>query len=87
VWVDWLALRAKKKAPVTATVLKEARKECTKAHLTLERFFEIWCARGSQGLEASWLRESERGSPTNGKHAGFADKNYREGINDDGSFT
>ena len=87
VWADFLALRAKKKAPVTATVLKEARKECAKADLTLERFFEIWCARGSQGLEASWLRESERGAPTNGKHVGFAGKNYREGINDDGSFT
>lgn len=88
VWADWLALRAKKRAPVTTTVLREARKEADAARLTLQRFLEIWCARGSQGLQADWLKPNERGTapPTNGKHTGFADKNYREGINDDGSF-
>jgi len=63
VWDDWLELRRKKSAPVTATVLAEAKAEAIKAGLAFERFLAIWCARGSQGLQADWLRPHERGSP------------------------
>ena len=63
VWADWLALRKAKKAPVTATVIARARYEAAKAGLTFEAFLVVWCARGSQGLEASWLKPHERGSP------------------------
>lgn len=62
VWVDWLSLRTKKRAPVTLTVLDEARKEAGKASLPLDAFLRIWCRRGSQGLEASWLKADERSS-------------------------
>lgn len=68
-WADWLQLRKAKKAPVTETVLKSAMSEAVKAGLPLERFLGIWCARGSQGLEASWLTDSERRQP--GYHNGF----------------
>lgn len=61
VWQDWLALRKAKKAPVTNTVLKSAIKEAKKANLSLQTFLEIWCARGSQGLQADWLKPNERG--------------------------
>lgn len=60
-WGDWIALRTKKRATVSLTVVEEARRECAKAGLTLERFLQIWCMRGSQGLEASWLKPDERG--------------------------
>lgn len=63
VWLDWLALREKKRAPVTATVLTEANREAEKAGLTLDQFLRVWCARGSQGLEADWLKAHERGPP------------------------
>lgn len=63
-WEDWLALRKAKKAPVTETVLKSARKEAEKAGITLNAFLTIWCARGSQGLEASWLRSDEKQNQT-----------------------
>lgn len=59
-WADWLALRNAKRAPVTATVLKSATSEAAKAGMTLERFLGIWCARGSQGLQADWLKPNER---------------------------
>jgi len=59
-WADWLQLRKTKKAPVTATVLDGARAEAGKAGLTLERFLAIWCTRGSQGLQADWLKPHER---------------------------
>ena len=76
VYGDWLRLRETKKAPVSDTVLKEARREAEKAGLTLQRFLEIWCARGSQGLQADWLKPNERAgsfTPANtSKYAGAA---------------
>jgi len=62
-WADWLHLRKAKKAPVTGTVLAHAITEAEKAGMPLERFLGIWCARGSQGLEASWLKPHERAGP------------------------
>lgn len=63
VWSDWCQLRKAKKATVSETVVKEARAEAIKAGLTFERFLTIWCARGSQGLQADWLKPHERASP------------------------
>jgi hypothetical protein len=60
VWDDWLALRKAKRAPVSKTVVEGARVESEKAGLSLETFLRIWCARGSQGLEAAWLKPHER---------------------------
>lgn len=60
VWTDWLALRAKKRAPVTATVIDGAKSEALKAGMTLDAFLRVWCRRGSQGLEADWLKPAER---------------------------
>lgn len=68
VWEDWLQLRKKKSAPVTATVLSEAIAEAAKAGLPLERFLSVWCARGSQGLQAEWLKPHERAGPSNNAH-------------------
>ena len=59
-WTDWLALRKAKKAPVTETVVKAARKEAEKAGISFNEFLAIWCARGSQGLQADWLKPNER---------------------------
>lgn len=59
-WNDWHSLRNAKRAPVTETVLKEAKSEAAKAGMPLENFLRIWCRRGSQGLEASWLKPEER---------------------------
>jgi hypothetical protein len=59
VWSDWLQLRKSKKAPVTDTVLKAAKAEAVDAGMSLESFLRIWCARGSQGLQADWLKPHE----------------------------
>lgn len=58
-WADWLALRKDKKAPVTETVVKAAKREAAEAGITLDAFLAIWCLRGSQGLQASWLKPHE----------------------------
>jgi hypothetical protein len=63
VWEDWLHLRKQKRAPVTETAVQGARDEAKKAGMTLEAFLRVWCRRGSQGLEASWLKPEERGPP------------------------
>lgn len=60
VWDDWLALRKKKSAPVTATVIEGAREEAKKAGMAFAAFLKVWCMRGSQGLQADWLRAEER---------------------------
>jgi hypothetical protein len=62
VWTDWLALRAKKRAPVTSTVVANAIGEAGRAGMTLDAFLSVWCARGSQGLQADWLKPQERAS-------------------------
>lgn len=67
VWDDWLALRRAKKAPVTGTVLRTAVTEAGKAGMTLTQFLTVWCARGSQGLQADWIKPNERGI-SNGTH-------------------
>lgn len=74
VWTDWTQLRKAKRATVSLTVIDEARTEAAKAGLTLERFLAVWCARGSQGLQAEWLKPNERaGSSGNtNKYAGAA---------------
>ena len=59
-WADWLALRKAKKAPVTLTVVNGAMEEADKAGLTAEQFLKIWCVRGSQGLQADWIKPEER---------------------------
>jgi hypothetical protein len=65
-WADWLLLRKAKRAPVSGTVLRQAKAEAVKAGISLEAFLRIWCARGSQGLEASWLKPNERGKADQG---------------------
>lgn len=66
VWTDWLALRRAKKAPVTETVLADARRESAKAGMPLEAFLAEWCSRGSQGLKAEWLANgSHQAKPIN----------------------
>jgi hypothetical protein len=60
IWDDWKQLRKAKKAPVTETVVKGARKEAAKANMALSDFLSVWCARGSQGLQAEWLKPDER---------------------------
>ena len=59
-WGDWLTLRKAKRAPVTETVVNNARSESELAGMSLDAFLQVWCARGSQGLQADWLKPHER---------------------------
>lgn len=59
-WADWLELRRQKRAAVTETVVAGAIEEAGKAGMSLDAFLRIWCRRGSQGLEAAWLKPDEK---------------------------
>ncbi len=80
IWDDWLQLRKGKRAAATQTVLSEARVQAEKAGLTLERFLAVWCARGSQALEADWLKPTERGNADAGSGAPSADPDAKSAV-------
>lgn len=73
-WSDWLLLRKSKRAAVTQTVVNGARVEAEKAGMPLDAFLQVWCRRGSQGLEASWLKDTERNTPMSYAQQDAADK-------------
>lgn len=75
VWIDWCSLRKEKRAPVTVTVIDSARGEAAKAGMTFEDFLRVWCRRGSQGLEASWIKSNER--PASKPAETFAERDDR----------
>lgn len=58
VWGDFLKLREGKRAPVTDTVLSIIQKEADKAGWKLEDVLAKMCARGWQGVEADWLKDT-----------------------------
>ena len=59
-WVDWVALRKAKKATISLTAIRDAEREAAKLDWTLEAFLVEWCARGSQGLKADWIKPADR---------------------------
>ncbi|QOR55262.1 MAG: hypothetical protein SHS37scaffold220_31 [Phage 67_12] len=75
VWRDWCALRKAKRTTASETAVNGAREEAKLAGLTLDRFLAVWCVRGSQGLQASWLKPEERSQaiPRRGGSATDAD--------------
>lgn len=60
VWQDWLAHRRKKRATVTATVLRTFEREAQKAGMQLEEAIATSIAQGWAGFRADWV-QSQRG--------------------------
>jgi uncharacterized protein YdaU (DUF1376 family) len=63
VWASWTNLRKTKRAPISATVIEEVRKDSVTAGMSLEAYLRIWCKRGWQGMEPSWIKPQERAGP------------------------
>jgi hypothetical protein len=61
--VDWLALRAKKRAPVTPTVLSQLAREAAAAGMSLDATLALCCVRGWTGFEAAWVQREARTGP------------------------
>ena len=91
VLADWLAHRKRRKADVTATVVADLRKQAELAGLSVDDAMRTAIRRGWTGFEAAWVGQAERPAPgaapaRGGRHSGFAGKDYRKGVSDDGSF-
>jgi pyruvate/2-oxoglutarate dehydrogenase complex dihydrolipoamide acyltransferase (E2) component len=92
VLADWLAHRKRRKADVTATVVADLRKQAALAGLSVEDAIRTAIRRGWTGFEAAWVGSSDRPAADvaparQGRHSGFAGKDYRKGVADDGSFS
>lgn len=59
IWVDFLALRNARHAPLTETALNIIRKEAHKAGISLEQALETCCMRGWQGFKAEWYLKGQ----------------------------
>lgn len=91
VLADWFALRKRRKADVTATVVADLRKQAELAGLSVEDAMRTAIRRGWTGFEAAWVASADRpatdAAPARqSRHSGFAGKDYRKGVADDGSF-
>ena len=62
IWIDFLALRNARHAPLTETALNIIRKEAEKAGITLEQALETCCMRGWQGFKAEWYLKGQNAS-------------------------
>lgn len=60
---DFLNLRKRKRAAVTATALRGLVKEADKAGMTLNDALAMCCVKGWQGFDAAWVAVSARASP------------------------
>jgi pyocin large subunit-like protein len=91
-FADWLKVRKDKRAgPVTETVIEGLTREAGKAGLSVADAVRYCCEAGWQNFTASFYAKREGVGPAprtagTSRHAGFSGKNYREGVQDDGSF-
>lgn len=63
---DFKALRAKLRAPITATAIKGIQREADKAHVSLQDALRICCENSWRGFKAEWFDNLSRKS--NGAH-------------------
>lgn len=63
IWKDFVALRKKKRSPLTATALEGIRREADKAGWALQRALAECCARGWQGFKADWVAPKGQAPP------------------------
>jgi len=61
-WSDWLELRRRKRAPVTATAIAGVKREAVVAGVTFSAAIAECCARGWVGFKAEWVQPA-RASP------------------------
>lgn len=62
---DFLALRNRKKAPLTHTAIKGIEREAKKAGINTAAALEICCERGWTGFKAEWVKDIPSGKAGN----------------------
>lgn len=82
VWIDFLALRKAKKAPLTLTAIAGIRREAEKASITLEAALTMCCTRGWQSFRAEYIKDQpvrQSGRPLTAAENYVAQKNAMRG--------
>lgn len=80
---EFLALRKRKRAPLTELALAGIRREADRVGWTLDQVLRKCVERGWQGFEASWVKDEKA---TGAKHGNFGQQDYYAGVAADGSF-
>ncbi|AEC22307.1 hypothetical protein PT7_P071 (plasmid) [Pusillimonas sp. T7-7] len=80
---EFLAIRKKKRSPLTPLALEGIRREAGRAGMTLGDALRKCVERGWQGFEAGWVKNEKPGAS---RHGNFASQDYRAGVGADGSF-
>ncbi|MGF6837026.1 uncharacterized protein YdaU (DUF1376 family) [Paraburkholderia youngii] len=86
---DWLRLRKEKRLAPTETAFEGVLGEAKKAGISMNDALLTCCKRGWGGFEAKWISDKPLSLVPNTKqsrHSGFDNIDYRDGVNDDGSF-
>lgn len=63
VWIDFLKLRERQRAPVTGTVIRAYQREADKAGWSLETAIEESVLRGWRGFKAEWVANRHANAP------------------------
>lgn len=86
---DWLVARKTKDLPLTPTAWEQTKGEAVKAGMTPAEAIKTAAGNAWAGFKAQWVVAAgvPQRTATNGRHSGFATKDYREGVEADGSFT
>lgn len=58
---DFKALRAKLRAPITATAMKGIQREAARAGMSMQDALQVCCERGWRGFKAEWMDGKGRG--------------------------
>lgn len=79
-WIDFLAVRKTKKAPLTPTALAQIVAAAAKAGYTLEAALQMCCERGWQAFRADWVtpQKSPRGGSLSGMNYGDRDGHFNQ---------
>ncbi len=81
--VEFLELRKRKGAKLTALALKGISREAGRAGISLDEALRKCIERGWQGFEAGWVSKEQAGAS---RHGNFAKQDYRAGVGADGAF-
>jgi uncharacterized protein YdaU (DUF1376 family) len=83
---DWLRIRQGKRLPLTRTAWADVKEQAALAGMTADEAVKKAVVKGWAGFSAKWIDEAKQGAPPqHSKHSGFTQKDYRQGIEADGS--
>jgi len=80
---EFVAMRKRKRAPMTEIVLEGIKRESANASMSLNDALRTSIERGWQSFKAEWVVDKSTGAK---KHADFSSQDYRAGITEDGRF-